>query len=300
MKIESSTAAIASRSQRRAVSGEDLAVFGATGHTGRFVVAELLRRGILPVAVARDLANLASLGLRDRDGQIRVASIDEAGSLDRAFDDVAAVINCAGPFLDTADAVAAAALRAAAHCLDVTAEQPSARATLEKFEAAAREAGVIVIPAMGFYGGLGDLLATAAVGSWSLDDEIRIANRGASWSGQCDAGPMNPREPEDLKSTSDGHPISQHHRGEQTRRLLARGDVGRRTAAAGAAAARDATGRRRVRHGVPGRGRADRRRSPALLLPRTRPEQQTEQTAEVAGDEQVARLPPCCLSFGRP
>jgi hypothetical protein len=40
--------------------------------------------------------------------------------------------------------------------------------------------------------------------------------------------------------------------------------------------------------------------APALLLPRTKPEQQTEQTAEVAGDEHVARLPPRCLSFGRP
>jgi short subunit dehydrogenase-like uncharacterized protein len=163
------------------VSGHDVAVFGATGHTGRFVVAELLRRGILPVAVARDRAKLAALELADRGGQIRVASIDDSGSLDRAFDDVAAVINCAGPFLDTADAVAAAALRAGAHYLDVTAEQASARATLEKFDAAAREAGVIVIPALGFYGGLGDLLATAAVGSWRLADEIRIAIALDSW-----------------------------------------------------------------------------------------------------------------------
>jgi short subunit dehydrogenase-like uncharacterized protein len=163
------------------VPGHDVAVFGATGHTGRFVVAELLRRRIVPVAVARDPAKLAALELADRGGQIRVASIDDSGSLDRAFDDVAAVINCAGPFLDTADAVAAAALRAGAHYLDVTAEQPSARATLEKFDAAAREAGVIVIPAMGFYGGLGDLLATAAVGSWGLADEIRIAIALDSW-----------------------------------------------------------------------------------------------------------------------
>jgi hypothetical protein len=37
-----------------------------------------------------------------------------------------------------------------------------------------------------------------------------------------------------------------------------------------------------------------------LLLPRTKPEQQIEQTAEVAGDEHVARLPPRFLSFGRP
>jgi short subunit dehydrogenase-like uncharacterized protein len=163
------------------VSGHGVAVFGATGHTGRFVVAELMRRGISPVAVARDRAKLAASELANRGGQTRAASIDDPGSLDRAFGDVAAVINCAGPFLDTAEAVAAAALRAGAHYLDMTAEQPSARATFENFDAAAREKGVIVIPAMGFYGGLGDLLATAALGSWDLADEIRIGIALDTW-----------------------------------------------------------------------------------------------------------------------
>jgi short subunit dehydrogenase-like uncharacterized protein len=146
-----------------------VAVFGAAGHTGRFVVAELLRRGMTPVAVGRDR------------GATRFASIDDPGSLDRAFSDVVAVINCAGPFLDTADAVAAAAMRAGIHYLDVTAEQPSARATLERFDAAAREAGVVVMPAVGFFGGLGDLLATAAMGDWELADEIRIGVALDSW-----------------------------------------------------------------------------------------------------------------------
>jgi hypothetical protein len=36
-----------------------VAVFGATGHTGRFVIAELMRRGVTPVAIARDAAALA-------------------------------------------------------------------------------------------------------------------------------------------------------------------------------------------------------------------------------------------------
>ena len=37
-----------------------VAVFGAGGHTGRFVVAELQRRGIVPIAIARDAAALAA------------------------------------------------------------------------------------------------------------------------------------------------------------------------------------------------------------------------------------------------
>jgi short subunit dehydrogenase-like uncharacterized protein len=166
---------------RRASEGQSVAVFGATGHTGRFVVSELLRRGIAPIAVARDRAKLEATGLADRGVGIRDASIHDAGSLDQAFAGAAAVVNCAGPFLDTADAVASAALRAGIHYLDVTAEQPSALATFEKFDEAARNAGVVVIPAMGFYGGFADLLVTAALSDWDCADEISVGIALDSW-----------------------------------------------------------------------------------------------------------------------
>ena len=42
----------------------------------------------------------------------------------------------------------------------MTAEQASAQATLQNFDAAAVDAGVLVIPAMAFYGGFLDLLAS--------------------------------------------------------------------------------------------------------------------------------------------
>ena len=158
-----------------------IAVYGATGHTGRFVVAELLRRGFTPVAVARDDRKLAGSGFRERGILTRAASIDEPAALDSAFSGVAAVINCAGPFLDTAEAVAAAAVRARVHYLDVTAEQPSALATFDQFDDSARDAGVAVVPAMGFYGGLSDLLVTAAASGWDAPDEARISVALDTW-----------------------------------------------------------------------------------------------------------------------
>lgn len=158
-----------------------IAVYGATGHTGCFVVAELLRRGFAPVAVARDDAKLAVSGFREQGIVTRAASIGEPTALDSAFAGAAAVINCAGPFLDTADAVAAAALRARIHYLDVTAEQPSALATFDRFGDAARKAGVAVVPAMGFYGGLGDLMSTAAASGWDVPDEVRVGVALDSW-----------------------------------------------------------------------------------------------------------------------
>ncbi len=156
------------------ISGDrrTIAVFGASGHTGRFVIAELLRRGFTPVAIGRASAKMADAGFHDRNVEIRTASIDDPASLDRSLAGAAAVINCAGPFLDTAEAVVAAALRARIHYLDVTAEQPSAQAIFDRFGDAAKEGGVVFVPAMGFYGGFADLLATAAMGDWDSTDEI--------------------------------------------------------------------------------------------------------------------------------
>ena len=98
-----------------------IAVYGATGHTGQFVVHEAQRRGLPVVAVGRDAARLdetfASTVIR------RVAMLDDPVSLDEAFTGCAVVVNCAGPFLDTAAPVAQAALRSGCHYIDVTAEQ---------------------------------------------------------------------------------------------------------------------------------------------------------------------------------
>jgi hypothetical protein len=112
---------------------------------------------------------------------MRTASVGDPASLDRALAGAAAVVNCAGPFLDTAEPLIAAALRARIHYLDVTAEQASALAAFEQFAAPARDAKIAVVPAMGFYGGLGDLLATAAMGDWESAGEIRIGIALDSW-----------------------------------------------------------------------------------------------------------------------
>jgi uncharacterized protein YbjT (DUF2867 family) len=149
-----------------------IAVYGATGHTGQFVVNEALRQGLPVVAVGRDVARLdqlfSSAVVR------RVASLADSASLEQAFAGCAVVINCAGPFLDTAAPVIQAALRSGCHYIDVTAEQASAMASFTDFDAPARAAGRVVIPAAGFYGGLADLLATR-LASGSAIDKITVA-----------------------------------------------------------------------------------------------------------------------------
>jgi hypothetical protein len=157
-----------------------VAVYGGSGHTGRFVIRELVRRGFEATAIGRNGASLAAAAL-PADVRRVVAALDEPAALDRALAGAAALVNCAGPFLDTAEPVVAAALRARIPYFDVTAEQASAHAVFDGFAAAAAEASVAVVPAMSFYGGLGDLLATAAMGDWTRADEIRIGIALDSW-----------------------------------------------------------------------------------------------------------------------
>lgn len=160
--------------------GREVAVYGAYGHTGRFVVAELRRRGWTPLLCGRDASKLCEMAA-GRGLEVRPARVDDPADLDHALRGAVAVINCAGPFLDTSAALIEAALRARIHYLDVTAEQPAARAAFERFAARAAAVGVTVMPAMAFYGGLGDLLATAAMGGWTAADRIDIAVALDSW-----------------------------------------------------------------------------------------------------------------------
>jgi len=159
-----------------------IAVYGATGHTARFVVAELLRRGHTPVAIGRDDSKLAAaVGAHDGVVERRVAGLDSPESLDRALAGADAVIHCAGPFLDTAEPLIEAALRTRIHYFDLTAEQGSALFTFERFGALAAERGILLVPAAGFYGGLGDLLATAAMDGFPHAERIEIGIALDSW-----------------------------------------------------------------------------------------------------------------------
>jgi hypothetical protein len=158
-------------------------VFGAYGHTGQFIVAELRKCGWTPILSGRDAGKLAILGVANPGLEVRPASVDDPLSLDAAVAGAAAVINCAGPFADTASRVIDAALRARIAYVDVTAEVEVVAAAFEQYAGRAADAGIVIAPAMGFYGALGDLLVTAATGDWSRCevDEICVAYALDSW-----------------------------------------------------------------------------------------------------------------------
>ncbi|MER5278841.1 saccharopine dehydrogenase NADP-binding domain-containing protein [Streptomyces sp. NPDC002809] len=156
-------------------------VYGATGHTGRFIVAELRRRGFTPVVSGRNAARLEALAAEWGDVEARPAGVDDAVALDRALAGAAAVINCAGPFAVTGGPVVEAALRAGIPYVDVAAEIEANVAMFADHTETALKSGIPVVPAMAFYGGLGDLLVTAAMGEWTAADSVDVAYGLSSW-----------------------------------------------------------------------------------------------------------------------
>jgi len=162
-------------------TSDAVVVYGATGHTGRFVVAELLARGFVPVVSGRDAARLEALAGERGEVAVRPATVDDPGSLDRALAGAAAVVNCAGPFAVTGGPVVEAALRAGIPYVDVAAEIEANVAMFADQAEAALKAETPVVPAMAFYGGLGDLLVTAAMGDRTAADAAHIAYGLSSW-----------------------------------------------------------------------------------------------------------------------
>ncbi|MCW2953814.1 MAG: Saccharopine dehydrogenase [Conexibacter sp.] len=154
-----------------------IAVYGATGYTGRLVARELARRGLPCVLAGRDrekLARLAEavradLGARgggDGAGAVatpaiatRAVALDDAAGLRDLMAASSAVIDCAGPFVRYGEPVVRAAVESGTHYVDTTGEQSYMQLVRDRFDAAARQAGVAVVPAMGFDYAPGDLLA---------------------------------------------------------------------------------------------------------------------------------------------
>src|SRR5688572_25332563 len=96
-------------------------LYGANGYTGELIARKAVAGGLRPILAGRRLGPIAQLA-RELALDYRVASVDDASGLDEAIGNAPLVLNCAGPFSRTANAVASAAIHRGAHYLDITGE----------------------------------------------------------------------------------------------------------------------------------------------------------------------------------
>ena len=123
-------------------------LYGANGYTGELIAREAVKRGHKPILAGRSREAVGALA-RELNCECRVFSLDDQTSTVMALEDVAAVLNCAGPFAHTAGRMMQACLASHAHYLDITGE-------IDVFELAhklddkARRAHVVLCPGVGF------------------------------------------------------------------------------------------------------------------------------------------------------
>lgn len=164
------------------MSETPIAVYGATGHTGRLVAAELAARHHDLVLAGRDIEALQKLA--DRLGtpaRVQVADLADHDALQQVTKGAAVVINCAGPFSQSGPPVATAALASGCHYLDHTAEPLYVKHLFDDFQARAHAANVVMIPGMSFYGALADLLAALVTNGMPSVDAVTVAHAVSGW-----------------------------------------------------------------------------------------------------------------------
>jgi saccharopine dehydrogenase (NAD+, L-lysine-forming) len=135
-------------------------LYGATGYTGEQLAEALAEDGCDLVLAGRNAAKLAPLA--ERLGlPWRAFPLNDPAAIDAALSDIAVVVHAAGPFVETAAPMMAACLRAHVHYLDLCGEWP-VFADAQALSPAAAEAGVMLMPGVGFTVAASDCLMALA------------------------------------------------------------------------------------------------------------------------------------------
>ncbi|MBA2681998.1 MAG: saccharopine dehydrogenase NADP-binding domain-containing protein, partial [Ktedonobacteraceae bacterium] len=123
-------------------------LYGATGYTGELMARAAVKRGLHPILAGRNADTLKKLA-DELNLTYRTFGLDDSAALEAGLADVEVVLNCAGPFTYTSQKLAAGCLRVHAHYLDIAGEVPEFQA-LQALDAQAQEAGVMLLPGVGF------------------------------------------------------------------------------------------------------------------------------------------------------
>lgn len=147
-----------------------LLIYGAYGYSGELVARRAAKQGLHPVLAGRDGERLRRLGA-DLEGEVRVFPVDQAAG---HLQDIRLVLNCAGPFLDTAAPLMDACIRKGCDYLDITGEVDVFEMVWRR-DAAARKAGILLCPGVGFTAVPTDCLAVRLKKLLPAADHLTLA-----------------------------------------------------------------------------------------------------------------------------
>lgn len=125
-----------------------LLIYGATGYTGRMASHNAKRLGLDLVIAGRTQSAKVKELASELGVSYKLFDVSETKLVDAALDGVSVLLNCAGPFLRTAEPLITACIRNKVHYLDCAAELDSYKLA-EKLDQEAKDAGVMLLPGCG-------------------------------------------------------------------------------------------------------------------------------------------------------
>ncbi len=125
-----------------------LLIYGSYGFVGALIAREAIDRGLDPVLAGRDRDRLREQ-VDDLEQPGRRFDLEDPAVVAEALADIDCVLNCAGPFSNTAEALVEGCLESEAEYVDITGEIPVIEA-LEERDDEAIDAGVTLLPAAAF------------------------------------------------------------------------------------------------------------------------------------------------------
>ncbi len=123
-------------------------IYGANGYTGELIARAAAALGLSPVLAGRTEAPIAALA-KELGCEFRLFGLADPRVVAEALAGCRVVIHCAGPFSRTAAPMMAACLTARVHYTDITGEIDVFESAFRQ-DAAARKAGVLICPGVGF------------------------------------------------------------------------------------------------------------------------------------------------------
>ncbi len=123
-------------------------IYGAYGYTGELIAREAVSRGMTPLLAGRRKEPLSSLA-KELGLEHRAFDLENPDLVTSGLEDVTLVLHSAGPYSATSRPMVDGCLKTGAHYLDITGEIRVFE-SLHTRDEEARNAGVIILPGVGF------------------------------------------------------------------------------------------------------------------------------------------------------
>lgn len=123
-------------------------IYGSYGYTGELICELAYKKGLHPIIAGRDEQKL-KLQAEKYGFEYEAVEIDDTATLQSVLSKVKLVLNCAGPFSQTAKQMATTCLATKTHYLDITGEWQVFE-MLAAMDSQAKEAGIILFPGVGY------------------------------------------------------------------------------------------------------------------------------------------------------